>query len=145
MPSKKGEISKAGTQEASKRGQEAPQSSQKPAKRPTRATQGRPGPVQNPARRAPRRGWSRIFVGSFVRHAPEVILYRFSVCATSYRYVKTCENLRKTMVFTHQELCRIECSQARKNFRKSGSGASPTLQNRARSGPRRKKINQERQ
>ena len=71
-----------------------------------------------PARRAPRRGWSRIFVGSFVRHAPEVILYRFSACATSSRYVKTRENLGKIVVFTHQELCRSQCSQSRRNFRK---------------------------
>ena len=78
-----------GTQEASKRGQEPPQRSRKPAKWHPRATLERFGALQNPARRAPRRGWSRIFVGSFVRHALEVILYRFSACATSSRYVKT--------------------------------------------------------
>ena len=83
-----------------------------------RATLERFGALQNQARRAPRRGWSRIFVGSFVRHAPEVILYRFSACATSSRYVKTRENLGKIVVFTHQELCRSECSQSRRNFRK---------------------------
>ena len=106
------------TQEASKRGQEPPQRSRKPAKWHPRATLERFGALQNPARRAPRRGWSRIFVGSFVRHAPEVILYRFSACATSSRYVKTRENLGKIVVFTHQELCRSECSQSRRNFRK---------------------------
>ena len=107
-----------GTQEASKRGQEPPQSSRKPAKWHPRATLERFGALQNPARRAPRRGWSRIFVGSFVRHAPEVILYRFSACTTSSRYVKTRENLGKIVVFTHQELCRSECSQSQRNFRK---------------------------
>ena len=78
-----------GTQEATKRGQEPAQSSRKAATWHPRATLERFGALQNPARRAPRRGWSRIFVGSFVRHAREAILYRFSICATSLRYVKT--------------------------------------------------------
>ena len=81
-----------GTQEASKRGQEPPQSSRKPAKWHPRATLERFGALQNPARRALRRGWSRIFVDSFVRHAPEVILYRFFHLRDK---LAICKNLRK--------------------------------------------------
>ena len=97
-------------QEAAQASQEAAKSAQQLPKRHPRSVQERPRTapelpkageeasksdprevrsLQNPARRGPRRGWSRIFVGSFVRHAPEAILYRFSACATSMRYVKT--------------------------------------------------------
>ena len=92
-----------GTQEASKRGQEPAQSSRKAAKWHPRATLERFGALHNPARRAPRRGWSRIFVGSFVRHAPEAILYRFIRLRDKFAI---CENLRK-----HKKNCGFYASR----------------------------------